>query len=134
MCYRHDVVNKQIIGRFIQLWQCKQFALFVRPINDRDERDIDDIPTGNDQQQKTDSIDTNYMFGMILSPAYIIAQQSKARASFEWLAQIITKLIEKHFMTINFLNQQVTKLLRMTWDQVSGSDQQALFFFFRIGT
>lgn len=118
ICNRHDVVSQQIIDRCIRLWQCRQFALFVQPTNDDKCEETNQTNTECEQQTQQDqqnSMDTDYIFNMILSPANVFAQQSKPRICFELLASLIVKLIEKRLMTVKFISEQTMKLLRVEW-------------------
>lgn len=120
----------QVIDQFISLWQCKQFAMFVQPPTSAaiattpsttDSQLQDRSSQSNfieDQSKKPKLIDTNYMFSMILSPLNVFIQQNKSAASFERLAQLMTKLIKNRLMTISFVNEQSLKLMHMEWDQV----------------
>lgn len=123
-----------MIARFIRLWKCKKFALFVRPTNAAEaQAQMDDSPTGHDQQQqqhkqpdgppesaqqKMEAIDTNYMFGMILAPLNIYCLHNKPRICFELLGSVISTLIENQLMTIEYVNEQTMRLLHTEWNQV----------------
>lgn len=55
---------------------------------------------------------------MILSPVCVFAQQNKPPATFDKLAQLITKLIKTGLMSMAFLNEQCMKLMHIEWNQV----------------
>lgn len=125
------MVTKKVIDQFISLWKCKQFVVFVRPptaaaaaaavpaANESETQDSDtQTNSAEDQLKKAKPIDTNYLFSMILSPVYVFAQQNKSPASFDKLAQFITKLIKSGLMNVAFLNEQTMKLLHLEWNQV----------------
>lgn len=117
VCNRHDVVNRQVIDQFIRLWQCKQFALFIRPtIGELKNAGAVNEQMLMEQMNKTKIMDTNYIFNLILSPVHVFAQQDKPKASFEKLANLIAKLIEHQLMTLEYLNEQTVKLLRIQWN------------------
>lgn len=127
------MVTKQVIDQFISLWQCKQFAMFVRPPTSVTSGPTTTAASTNhaelqnrnfesnfneDQTKKTKLIDTNYMFSLILSPLNIFTQQNKSAASFDKLAQLMFELIKNRLMSISFVNEQSLKLLHMEWEQV----------------
>ncbi|XP_031618748.1 protein disks lost [Contarinia nasturtii] len=128
ICNRHDVVTKHIIDEFISLWLCKQFAVFVHPpppsppttateTSDLDRQDDDtDL---EDQLKKSKPLDTNYLFSMILSPLYVFTQQNQPTISFDKMAQLMIKLIKNGLMSIAYLNEQCTKLMRIDWNQTT---------------
>lgn len=124
VCNRPDVVTNEVIDQFISLWKCKQFTVFVRPpieaqTNESETQDYDTQSNLNvDQSKKPKLIDTNYLFSMVLSPVYIFTQQHKSQASFDKLAQFMTKLIKSGLMSIEFLNEQYMKLLHLIWEEV----------------
>lgn len=137
ICNRHDLITKQIIEQFINLWRSEQFAMFVRvpmaitptstsasttSISEHQNRNIgancNDDNSIENQSKKSRLIDTNYLFSMILSPLHILMQQNKSSSSgsFECLAQFVAELIKNHLMTISFVNDQCLKLLKMDWE------------------
>lgn len=113
-----------MIDQFISLWQCKQFAVFVRPppsssISDLERQDnVDGDTEFEDQLKKSKTLDTNYIFSPILSPLYVFTQQNQPTDSFDKMAQLIIKLIKNGLMSVAYLNEQCTKLMRIEWKQV----------------
>lgn len=106
--------------QFIKLWKSKQFELFVcNHVTATESQDLfTENESGSGKPTKSRSMQNNYLFGLVLSPVYIFAQQNKARASFEKLAELITQLIKNRLMTVAFVNEQCMSLLRLEWNQV----------------
>lgn len=129
VCNRHDVVTKQVIDQFVSLWQCKQFAVFVRPPTSVNVTQSQDDASNSDDNQlkRAKPIDTNYLFSSVLSPVYLFAQQNRPAASFDKLAILLTQLIKCGLMNVAFLNEQSMKLLHMKWHQVLDWTNNVLF-------
>lgn len=129
VCKRHELVTKQVIDQFIGLWKSKQFAIFVRPpVTTESQLEMQDnenrMNISVDQTKKSKSIDTIYLFAMVLSPVCVFAQQNRPSATFDKLALLITALIKNSLMSVAFLNEQCMKLMHHQWNQVFSSSIQ----------
>lgn len=135
ICNRHELMTKQVIEQFINLWRSEQFSMFVRvpttattaavsATSGQDHSDDNNINSTDSIEKKPKLNDTNYLFAMILSPLHMLMLQHKSTSSssattsgsFDCLAQFVAELIKNHLMTISFLNDQCLKLLKMEWE------------------
>lgn len=114
-------MTNELIEKCIDLWKCDKLTEYVSTpkesepdiLNTSDNSDLHDALV----RRKPNS--SNYIFSDILAPCYIHSLQLTTKQVWDLFGKFICQLIKNNLMTINYLNGQCVKLLRVDRSHVS---------------
>lgn len=113
---RHDIVDKDLIKRFIRVWKSENVEPFIQWKDSNDGKDMSAKQMENEIDLITDDI---YIFSSLLTPLNLISLEGKMKVTFTTFANVITALVKDKLVTLSFINNQCVSLLRQEWDQVN---------------
>lgn len=113
---RHNIVEKDLIKRFIRVWKSKSIEQFVQYKVSNECKEM----SAEQMENKIDLITEDiYIFAMLLTPLNLVMLVGKSKGTFTTFANVITALVKDKLVTISFINNQCICLLRKEWDQVN---------------